>query len=307
MRVLAHRQAEVPRDLFAGEAGRVLAPSHQLDHEQRQIGKPQGIGGAALDQEVVQRAGVGLRGQRLAQIVRDVHDPRPALRRPHHAAHDREAPPLQESCDRPVRRDHEVLDDLACPVAPLGGEPAHRVAVELGLHLDRLELERSLLMAIGLEPLGHAILKSQVVGQAGDGADGRRHRALALEPRAYAPVRELGAIAHHRPVHVGALAPALAVDRDLDHDRQPVRLLHERCEVGAQALRKHGEDLGRCVDRGGVGPGVIVHRGAGLDERRDIRHRHPDPGRAVCKRLRHGELIQVARVVVVDRAPQEAA
>ena len=98
---------------------------------------------------------------------RDLDDALPALGRAHHAAQDRETALLEEAGDHAVGRDHEVLDDLLGAVALLGHLPAHRTAVELGPHLDRLEFQRPALVTAGLEALGDPVLEPEVVGQPG--------------------------------------------------------------------------------------------------------------------------------------------
>jgi hypothetical protein len=52
---------------------------------------------------------------------------------------------------------------------------------------------------------------------------------------------------------------------------------------------------------------MTVDGGAGLHERIDVRDCHEDLHRAVRGRLGHRELIEIARVVVVDRRPQALA
>ena len=41
------------------------------------------------------------------------------------------------------------------------------------------------------------------------------------------------------------------------------------------------------------------------DRGADVGHRHQHPGAASGERLGHGELVEVARIVVVDRAPRQ--
>ena len=139
-------------------------------------GKRSGSAARRSHQERVQGPRVGLGRQAVAVGHGDVDDALPALRRAHDAAHDREALALEEARDGAVGGDHEVLDQLLGAVALLGREPAHRVAVERGLHLDRLELQRTVLVAVGLEALGGLVLEPEVVGQPGDGRSRRRQR-----------------------------------------------------------------------------------------------------------------------------------
>lgn len=50
---------------------------------------------------------------------------------------------------------------------------------------------------------------------------------------------------------------------------------------------------------------VLIDGGAGLYQGVDIGHRHADPGGVTRQGFRHRQLIQIARVVVVDRRPPE--
>jgi hypothetical protein len=52
---------------------------------------------------------------------------------------------------------------------------------------------------------------------------------------------------------------------------------------------------------------VIVGRRSGRHERIDVRNRHEHLGAAATDRLGHGQLVEIARIVVVDRRPQQAA
>ena len=228
-------------------------------------------------------------------------------RRAHDAAQDREPLRLEEARDDPVGRDHEVLDQVPGAVRLLGLEPAHGVAVELRAHLDGLELERAVLVAVRLQPLRHAVLELQVLRQPGNGRDRRRHRTAVLEPRADRMVGELGVVVHQGAVDLRRAARAVVADRDLHHHRETVHVGIERRQVGAQPVGQHREVPRRRVDRRGVGAGVSIERRAGRDRCAHVGDRDPDRGAAAGGAVRHRELVQIARVVVVDRAPGERA
>ena len=99
--------------------------------------------------------------------------------------------------------------------------------------------------------------------------------------------------------------PSAAIDH-LDDDGEPILVVVERGQVGRQPLRQHREDLGRRgVDRRRVGPGVRVDRRALLDQRVDVGDRDQDLDAAACERLARRELVEVERIVVVDRAPEQ--
>ncbi len=129
----------------------------------------------------------------------------------------------------------------------------------------------------------------------------------SVEPGGDAVVCELGAIDHHRLIDVRFTHRSVGIDRHLDDDRQPLLTLRQRREVGGKLLRKHREDLGSGVNRRGVGRRVTVDRGTLLDDRVDVGHRDEDLHRAALGRHRDRELIEIARIVVVDRGPEQAA
>ena len=97
-----------------------------------------------------------------------------------------------------VGGDHEVLDDLLGPVLRVGFQVLELVAVEDRTRFDGFEVERAVLVPERLQLLGHAVLEPEVLVQAADRADRRRHRPAALQPGGHAVVGELGAIAHRR-------------------------------------------------------------------------------------------------------------
>ena len=134
--------------------------------------------------------------------------------------------------------------------------------------------------------------------------------AVALEPGGDAVVRELGVVADAARGRSSepATVPS-AVDRHLDDDRQPVLVSVERRQVGRQLLRQHREDLAppcrptSCWPRRGRRCAEPF-----VDQRVDVGDRDEDRLAAPSPRgLRDRELIEIARVVVVDRRPRELA
>ena len=89
-------------------------------------------------------------------------------------------------------------------------------------------------------------------------------------------------------------------------DRETVRIKIQRCEVGREFLRKHGEYLGDRVHRSGILSRVIVKRCAFLDKSIHIGNGDEDFRGTPRKGFGHGKLVQVARIVVVDGAPEKA-
>jgi len=100
---------------------------------------------------------------------------------------------------------------------------------------------------------------------------------------------------------------AILVNHHLDHDGQPVLILVQRREIGGEDQGEHREDLGRRVDGRGVVLGVGIGGGPLAHQRVDVCDRHQDlhhlPAEWLCDR----KLIEVAGVVIVDRAPGQVS
>src|ERR1019366_6000751 len=95
-------------------------------------------------------------------------------------------------------------------------------------------------------------------------------------------------------------------DGHLDDDRQPLLTFGERREVSGKLLRKHRKDLGGRVNGRGVSPRVTIDRGTFLDDRVDVGHRDEKLNRTALGWHRDRELVEIARIVVVDRCPEQA-
>ena len=150
-------------------------------------------------------------------------------------------------------------------------------------------------------------MDAQLRVHARNGRDRRRRRLATVEPRGDTVVRELGAIHHRRAVDLGFAHAAVRGDGHRDDDREALTLRGERREIGRELFGQHRKDPARRVDRRRVRLRVAVDGRVARDERVDVRDGDEDPHRAARERLRDRELIEVTRVVVVDRRPQEAA
>ncbi len=182
-----------------------------------------------------------------------------------------------------------------------------RIAVEDRPGLDRIQTQRAVLMAQLLHRLRDPILSTELLVNSRHRRQSRRRGPGPVEPGGDAVVGELGMIDHNRRIDVRFAHRAVKIGCHLDHDGQPLLTFGERREVGGKLLGKHRKDLGGRVNGRGVGPRVTVDRGALLDDRVDVGHRDEDPHRAAVGWRRDRELIEIARIVVVDRRPQQAA
>ena len=117
-------------------------------------------------------------------------------------------------------------------------------------------------------------------------------------------VRQAGLVADQCPFDGAAAHRAVAVDVEGQHHRDAIRVGIERREVGREPLGEHREDVHRRVDRRGVDARVLVHGCTVRHERVDIGDGHAD-ARAPRRSFRDRELVEVTRVVVVDRTPGE--
>ncbi len=305
MGIVPDRQPEVPKGGAVGALGDVLAGSQELDHREGQVGEPKWIGLSLLHQKRLQRLGVGPAGKLVPVRFGDLGDAFPSLWSPDHPADGRESPFRQIAGNHSVRSDHEVLDDALGPVLLLHFEATDCIAIEYWPRLNRLEGQRSLSVPECRHVLCYLVLQAQVPVKSSCGADRPRGGAVPVQPCGHAVVGELRAIADARPEDIGALKRAVGAQCHLNDDGQPLFPGIQGGEVGGQLLGKHGEDLGRRVDRSRVVPRVPIDGRSIPDEGIHISHCDEDPAPASWHGLSNGELIQIAGVVVVDRGPQE--
>ncbi len=153
------------------------------------------------------------------------------------------------------------------------------------------------------QSLGDLVLGPQLHVEPGDRTCRFGQRAVAFDPSRQCVVGQLRVVAYRRTVEGSLRDRSVGRDDHLGHDREPVLLCIERGQIGRQALGQHRKHPRRRVDRGGVGPGVRVDGRTLRDQGIDIGHRHEDLYCAGRQRLAGGELIEIERVVVVDRTP----
>ena len=186
VRVVAHRQAEVAGRRLAGPLDDVLAGAHQLDDREREVREAQRVRPAAPGQELLERLLSGSGGSRSPFSSATL-----TMR-------------CQRSGERTTRRsDGKPLPARKRAVTPLAAimkssissrarflgstvEIDDLVAVEDRARLDRLELQRAVLVAQLAQLLRDAVLQAQLSRQLRRGSRPPRHRHRALERRATA-------------------------------------------------------------------------------------------------------------------------
>src|SRR5262249_646966 len=156
----------------------------------------------------------------------------------------------------------------------------------------------------GAEVRGDAVRRGERPVHAGYGGGGRRQRAGAVEPGRDRVVGELRLVADGGPIDPGFLEDP-SVDDELDDQREPGFVRVERREVRRKALRHHRKDHAAGVHGGRVVAGGGVDGRALLHDRVDVGDGDEDLHVAAGHLLGDGQLIEVLRVVVVDRAPEK--
>src|SRR5438874_4090406 len=126
-----------------GSVEHVLAWPKQLDDGQRQVRKTVGIRGSSQREEIGEGASVRLRRQRDAVLFRNSDNAIPASRLPHDATDRRSVAAPENRRGGGVRRDHQLLDEVAGGVALLRHDVDDAVAFDDGLRLDGIDVDRA--------------------------------------------------------------------------------------------------------------------------------------------------------------------
>ena len=136
VRVVPHREPEVPSARAARDFERVFARAQELDDRQREIGKAhRGRPARRLRRNASSATASGSAGSCSPDLRGQRDDAVPALRRAQHAAQRRHPLAREEARDDAVGRDHEVLDQLLRAVRSSGAQVGERAVVEDGARL----------------------------------------------------------------------------------------------------------------------------------------------------------------------------
>ncbi len=156
-----------------------------------------------------------------------------------------------------------------------------------------------------LQPLGHFILNADLLVKARQRSDPLRSRPFAFKPRGNTIIGELCPVTNNSPVEIPLGNGRLLIDDTLDDHCQTLFALTKRCKIGGERLGQHGEDLCSGVNRRCIVLGVAVDGRFFLYNSVNIGDRNQYLHRSTLQRFRHCKLIQVFRVVVVDRGPKQ--
>jgi hypothetical protein len=205
-----------------------------------------------------------------------------------------------------VGREHRLLDQPVRLVARARHDlldPAVLVADDLGLgglEVDRAAFQPGLqqrpIGVVQVEQVRHERRATRRFGAARVGQDGGDLGVGEARRRAD----------HRREELVRLDLPVMADQHVADH-RQPVDLGVQRTEPVGELLRQHRDDPARKVDRGRALVGVDVDRGAGTHVVADVRDRDDQAPAVVDLRLAEARrfavdgVVEVARVLAVDR------
>ena len=296
MRVGIQGQAEMPGVLGLVDGHALRAQDHRLDQadvrpvadlaQQRgEIGRLDLAGWRKLELELAQE---------LEQVI--------VLRRRWrlmHAIRGRDALPEQKLRRLDVRRDHAFLDQLVGVVARLRAELDDLArGSQAELDFGAFKIDRAALLAsLGqlLVELVQAVETRHQVGQFG------ARIGIPFANRLPDPgVGQARMRAHHRLVELRRDHLAGAIDLHVADHAQAVDLGIQRTDSVGQRLRQHRHDETGEIDRGGTQVGFLVEHAAGLHIVRDVGN-GDDQTEALCVRLGIDRIVEVARILTVDR------
>ena len=266
-----------------------------------------GLGDASRPQEFLQSARVGGGRERSAVLRREIDDARPALRCFDDAADGREAAVGQEPHRHAVGRHHEVLDDGLGAVRGLGEQVLDAVPLDHRVQLGARELECSLVRPPVAKVAGDRILPPELRVEPRHARERGGRGPGSLEPRGDRVVGQLRLVANQRAVDVRLHDRAGVVDRHVADHRFAILVLVERGAIGRELRRQHREDDRGRVNRGGVERSVLIERRVFRHQRVDVGDRDQHARRRARRFDDNLQLIQIPRVVVVDRRPGKCA
>ena len=214
--------------------------------------------------------------RRLVEAREDLHAARPQLLR-----------------DGLVRGHHALLDELVRLVVGAHLDAGHHaLLVDEDLGLRHVHVERA-----GGEAVPAQLLRERVDGEDRLARGGRRLRGgrPAGDHVHHLLVGEAGLGADHGLREATRRAVPLRVEREERAEREAVLAGHERADAVRELLRQHRNDLVHEVDARRAAVRLLVERGAGRDEVRDVGDVHAEDAVALLVRLQRERVVVVAR------------
>ena len=222
MCVVLHRKSEVSFRRIAGSLQNIFSWPHQLDHGQRQVREVIGVGGFAFHQKVVERLGIGRRGQLFALLRGQAYDAIPVRGCSHDAAQRRNF--FQQPRNYAVGGDHEVLDQFSRPILLHFLDVDNLPVRKQRNNFIRIEVKRAIREAQLLERLGNLILQFKLCLQIGRRGHFRRSGRCAVQPCSNGVIGQLRLVTNDRPIHIAGTQRAASVDREFHDHGRPVHV-----------------------------------------------------------------------------------
>jgi hypothetical protein len=185
--------------------------------------------------------------------------------------------------------------------------PVTRPSDRIGSVSMRSRSERAQPVPLRAQLLGGFVLQAKLRLQILRRGSLRGRRALPFQPRPHGAVGQLRRVARDRAV--GRAIPHRAVrgDRQFHHHGEPVGMLVQRREIRRQIVRQHGKVLDAGVHGGAIRGGMPVDRRILGYVAIHVGDADADADIAVRQALGDFDLVQIARSVVVDGRPEQAA
>ena len=183
MRVILYRQRKVSGRFATGEIQRIFAAANELDDRQGKVGERLRGGRAATGQETLEGDRSRCRGELFFELGREFDNACPVCGITQDAAEGGKVFLGQVKRRYGIRGDHELLDQLRRPVGLIQFQRGQRVTGKNRLRLERLQTERTVVMAQARELLRDAILQTEVLVQSWDLRNSARSRGGASQPR----------------------------------------------------------------------------------------------------------------------------
>jgi len=264
-----------------------------------------GVGGFSLYEEIVQRFGIGLRGEASTLRCGEAHDSVPVLGSLDDTAQGGDF--TERACYYSVGGDHEVFDQHGRPVALLLHYFDGSALQHDRHHFGGIDVQRAMFVAELLQGLRRLILQLELLLQFGGGGYLGRGAGCAFEPGSHRVIGELRFVADDGAVDVARLDCARGIDHELDDNRGAVDIGEQGRGSGRKLVGDHREIHDAGIDRGGFARGMLVDGGIFGDEGVDVGDAYHDLNAAVGQALGYFDLVEVFRGVVVDRRPEQAA